>query len=81
MAKPIVDGLEERIGTQVQFARVDIFGEQGQQLAGRYGVVATPTYLLLDGGGNVVYRQVGGAPDTRAIEERLAALQQGHGPR
>lgn len=73
MAKPVVDGLEERIGSQVEFARVDVFDERGQELARRYNVSATPTYLLLDSAGREVYREVGGSP-TKAIEERLAAL-------
>lgn len=71
MAKPAVDGLEERIGARAGFARVDIFSESGGALADRYRVSATPTYLLLDEGGHVVYRQVGGSPNSEAF---LAAL-------
>ncbi len=74
MAKPAVDGLEHRMRFRAKVARVDIFSESGGELADRYRVNATPTYLLLDGNGNVVYRQVGGSPDSDAIFRKVVAL-------
>ncbi|HLL55500.1 MAG TPA: thioredoxin family protein [Myxococcaceae bacterium] len=78
MAKPAVDGLEKELQGRAEVAKVDIFSESGGELADRYRVSATPTYLVLDGAGNVVYRQVGGNPDTRAIVRAVALL---HGNR
>ncbi len=75
MAKPAVDGLEQQLGSRAGVARVDLFSESGGALAERYRISATPTYLLLDARGNVVFRQVGGKPQDGAILARLAELE------
>jgi thioredoxin 1 len=67
MAKPAVDGLERQLGDRAGVARVNIFSESGEELAARYRVNATPTYLLLDASGKVIHRQVGGMPNAEAI--------------
>lgn len=68
----MVDGLEQRMGTRLRVARVDVGSESGRVLAQRYRITAVPAYVLLDGRGSVLYRQVGGRPDVSAIEQRLA---------
>ena len=59
-------------------ARVNVFSDNGAELADRYRVYATPTYLLLDANGQVLYRQVGGKPNAETILARveLAARRQ-----
>ncbi len=74
MAKPAVDGLEEDLRERVAFTRVDITDDAGTALASKYQVRAVPTYLLISPEGTVIYRKVGGSPDRRAIEEKLASL-------
>jgi hypothetical protein len=41
----------------------------------RYGFRATPTYVLVDGSGREVWRQVGGSPDRAVVGEKLQALR------
>ena len=54
--------------------RVDIESPAAQRVVRRYGLRATPTYVLVDGQGREVWRQVGGSPDRAVIEQRLAGL-------
>lgn len=54
--------------------RVDIESPAAQLVVRRYGLRATPTYVLVDGQGAEVWRQVGGSPDRAAIERRLASI-------
>ena len=79
MAKPAVDGLEHRNRQRLNVARVDIETESGREIAGRYNITAIPAYVLLDRRGAMVYRQVGGRPDTDAIERLLTSGE--HAPR
>jgi hypothetical protein len=72
MARPSVDGLERRFRGRMDVVRIDSGTDDGARLAGRYGVTALPTYLVVDGAGNVLYRKVGGWADGDEIERRLA---------
>lgn len=66
-----MDGLERDLEGRAAAARVNLFSDSGAELADRYRVNATPTYLLLDANGQVLYRQVGGKPDAKAILARV----------
>lgn len=55
--------------------RVDIESASSQLVAQRYGLRATPTYVLVDGTGREVWRQVGGSPPHELIEQHLARLR------
>ena len=74
MARPSVDGLERALQGRMAVVRVDIESPAAQMVVRRYGLRATPTYVLVDGQGNEVWRQVGGSPDRTVIEQRLAGL-------
>mgnify|MGYP000031093372 CR=1 FL=1 len=74
MARPSVDGLERALHGRMTVVRVDIEAPAAALVRSRYGLRATPTYVLVDGRGNEVWRQVGGSPDRAAIEQRLATL-------
>lgn len=74
MARPSVDGLERALHGRMAVVRVDIESPAAQMVVRRYGLRATPTYVLVDGQGNEVWRQVGGSPDRAAIEQRLSGL-------
>lgn len=72
MAKPVVDGLERDMKDKVRFARVDIGGDTGSDLASRYGISGVPAFVVLDPDGRVIYRKIGGKPDTAQIKTLLA---------
>jgi thioredoxin-related protein len=75
MAKPAVDGLEHRMGARLRVARVDIESDSGRELAARYQVAAIPAFVVVDPRGNVLYRRIGGRPDSDAIEQRVGAFE------
>ena len=74
MARPSVDGLERALQGRMAVVRVDIESPAAQMVVRRDGLRATPTYVLVDGQGREVWRQVGGSPDRAVIEQRLAGL-------
>ena len=53
--------------------RLSVLDDVGGQLAMRYGVRGVPTFVLLDGAGDVVLSQ-GGMPDRDAIHIKIAGL-------
>ena len=57
--QPIVNGLEEEMGEELTVLRVDIFSPGGDELKQRYSVRTTPTFVLFDGNGEEVFRQIG----------------------
>jgi thioredoxin-related protein len=68
-----VDGLERDLEGQAQVLRLSVLDDVGGQLAMRYGVRGVPTFVLLDGAGDVVLSQ-GGMPDRDAIQMTVARL-------
>lgn len=70
-AKPSVDRLEATLLNEVQFVRVDIGSRVGREVVRLYNVTATPTYIVLSGSGDVIYRQVGGFPNGSAAKRAL----------
>jgi thiol-disulfide isomerase/thioredoxin len=74
IARPSVDALERATRGRMAVVRVDIEAPAARLVVSRYGLRATPTYVLVDGQGAEIWRQVGGSPDRAAIEQRLAAL-------
>jgi thioredoxin-related protein len=57
--KPVVDGLEQELGDQLQFVRLNIQDKVGMELAPVYGFQYTPTFIFFDGQGNELWRSVG----------------------
>jgi thioredoxin-related protein len=68
-----VDGLERDLEGQAQVLRLSVLDDVGGQLAMRYGVRGVPTFVLLDGAGDVVLAQ-GGIPDKQAIQVAVSRL-------
>ncbi|NOZ05517.1 MAG: hypothetical protein GXP41_04070 [Chloroflexi bacterium] len=73
VAKPIVDGLEKQLGKQAQVIRLDITQALGREAAMRYGVRAVPTFVILDGKGDVVQRYNGFLPAGK-VKEQVRSL-------
>jgi thioredoxin-related protein len=59
MAKPIVDGLERELEGQARVVRLSALNAMGQEVAQRYDVRGVPTFLIFDGQGELIGRQVG----------------------
>ena len=59
MAKPIVDGLERELEGQARVVRLSALSTIGQEMARRYDVRGVPTFLIFDGQGELIGRQVG----------------------
>lgn len=54
-----MDGIERDLAGRARVLRLNVMGEVGGRLAARYDVRGVPTFLVLDGGGEIVLRQVG----------------------
>jgi thioredoxin-related protein len=67
LAKPIVDRLERELEGKVQVVRLGVFDEVGQEIARRYDVRGVPTFLIFDGQGKLIGREVG-MPDRDKIK-------------
>jgi thiol-disulfide isomerase/thioredoxin len=72
-AKPIVDGLAAEWGDKVVVLEVDIHRKDNKALVERFAVRFTPTFVLLDGDGSEVWRQVGQI-DVASVREKAAQL-------
>jgi thioredoxin-related protein len=59
MVKPIVDGLERELEGQARVVRLSVMSQMGREIARHYGVRGVPTFLVFDGQGELVGRQVG----------------------
>jgi thiol-disulfide isomerase/thioredoxin len=73
VAKPVVDRLEQELTGQAEVIRVNLMSRVGVDLARRYGIRGTPTLLVFDGGGSVVYSEAG-IPNQGAVLEAVSAL-------
>lgn len=71
--KPVVDRLEREQQGRLEVIRVNVQDPAGKELAGRFGFEWTPTFLLFDGQGNLVWRAVGRI-EPEAIERQLNDL-------
>ena len=71
MAKPIVDGLERELEGQARVIRLDVLSKLGRGVAQRHDVRSIPTFLIFDGQGNLIDRQVG-FPDKGRIRALVA---------
>ena len=64
--------LGEQFEGDVNFVKINIGKNGGQQAAGRYGVRATPTFILLDANGEVLAN----APGWPGFEAFVQAFDQ-----
>ena len=75
MAKPVVDRLERDLQGQAQVLRLGVMDDVGGKVAMRYGVRGVPTFVLLDGAGEVVFKQAG-MPDRDEIRAVVMELSE-----
>ena len=62
-----MDGLERDLDGQARVVRLSVLSELGREIAQRYGVRGVPTFLIFDGQGELIERQVG-FPDRNGIK-------------
>ncbi len=65
-----MDRLEEELEGQAQVLRLDVMDSVGGELAMRYGARGVPTFVVLDGAGQVLLVQAG-MPDRDAIKAAI----------
>jgi thioredoxin-related protein len=68
-----VDRLERELQGRAQVLRLNVMDDVGGSLALRYGVRGVPTFVLLDGAGQVVLAQAG-MPDRTEIVAAVERL-------
>lgn len=68
--KPVVDELENELGNEILFIRLNIQEEVGRELAPVYGFEFTPTFIYFDENGEELWREVGGL-DTQRVRESV----------
>ncbi|MCP4540749.1 MAG: thioredoxin family protein [Chloroflexi bacterium] len=66
-----MDRLERELKGQARVVRLSALGELGQEVAQRYDMRGVPTFLVFDGQGNLIERQVG-FPDRDKIKMLVA---------
>lgn len=71
-SKPKVDQLERDIADQADLLRLNVKDSPGDQLAYRWQVTGVPTFFVLDGEGEMIYRKAG-APNSEEIKSTVAA--------
>lgn len=57
--EPIVDGLEDDFGGQVEFRRIDADTREGQSALRAYGLRGHPSYVIVDPEGAVLWTGLG----------------------
>ncbi|UCH59794.1 MAG: thioredoxin family protein [Anaerolineales bacterium] len=58
-AKPIVDGIERDHAGQLIVLRVDVQDPVGKIMAREQSVIATPTFILYNAQGEILWKSVG----------------------
>lgn len=72
MAKPVVDGLEQKTEGRMIVSHVDVNSDEGSELAMKYRVRGVPSFVLLAPDGRVLWQQTGGKPDVAAVEKAIS---------
>jgi thioredoxin-related protein len=73
VSKPVVNRLAKQLQGRAGLIRVNVATATGLAIAQMYDVRATPTLLVFDMQGNVVYFHAG-IPDAEAVAQVVAGL-------
>ncbi|MGB7875001.1 MAG: thioredoxin family protein [Anaerolineales bacterium] len=65
-----MDELENELGNEILFIRLNIQEEVGRELAPVYGFEFTPTFIYFDESGEELWREVGGL-DTQRVRQSV----------
>jgi thiol:disulfide interchange protein len=58
-AKPVVDGIEQQHQGALRVIRLDVQDDAAAEIAERYGMAFTPTFIYFDARGSEQWRSVG----------------------
>ena len=72
--RPVVDRLEDNYADRVKFAPMNVDTDEGQTMMRKYGVTGTPTLLITNAKGDVLFRRSGGTTYTLLKDAVEAAL-------
>ncbi len=70
---PIVNGLKDKYGQDLNVVRVDVETGQGKQLAGEYGCIGQPSFVLFDQTGEQV-RTLMGPQSVETFEQEIERI-------
>jgi len=71
--RPVVNGLKQDYGNQIEFLEFNIASEEGETWLRQYALPGHPAFLLLDSQGEERWRSVGVIP-SEIIEAELKAV-------
>jgi hypothetical protein len=73
---PIVDGLEDDFGEQVEFRRIDAGTDEGQTAFRAYGLRGHPAYVIVDAEGAVLWTSLGEQTRQALIDQMDQVLKE-----
>ena len=69
--KPVVDRLEQTLEGIAGVIRLNVREEVGKQIWDRYQLEVVPSFIVLSGSGQEIWRQQGESPDRQRIVETI----------
>jgi thioredoxin-related protein len=57
--RPVVNGLKQKYSSQVRFGDLDFDDKSNKSLIDKYRIVGHPSFVIIDGTGNLVKRWIG----------------------
>lgn len=72
---PVVNGLEEIYGNEIEFRRIDANSSEGKPVFQHYGLQGHPSYVLLNPEGEVLWRGLGEQSSEMLQEKIMSALK------
>ena len=76
-SKPIVGGLEKKLGERLSVLRLNVGDEIGRRARTVYAVEMVPAAVLLNAAGSEVHRTEGKLPRLDEIRDRLESIERG----
>ncbi|UCG23903.1 MAG: hypothetical protein JSW55_17490 [Chloroflexota bacterium] len=69
-ATSIVDGIQRQSNGEVEVVHLNLLGRAGREIAGAYGVKVVPATVVMNRGGEVLYRRTG-FPESARIRQTV----------
>ena len=72
---PIVDGLENQFQESVEFVRINASTNEGLEIFNTYSMLGHPSYLIINGTGEILWQSVGEQPAENILNAIEAAFE------